>query len=64
MYLVKATSFRGTNVLDDIEMDGTLFLIHHVWPSFREDTGVLRSVVYVPVLKALDDLHERECEMK
>jgi hypothetical protein len=41
MYMVKATFFKGTNVLDDIETCGELFLLHHSEPPFREDTVLL-----------------------
>jgi|SRR5437899_1842192 hypothetical protein len=58
-FMVKATFFRGTNALDDIEMCGSLFLLHHTKPPYRYDSGALRDFVYTPVTEAL-----RESEMK
>jgi hypothetical protein len=59
IYAVKATFLKGTNVLDDIEMCGGLFLLHHTDPPYRYDSGALKDLVYIPVTAAL-----RESEMK
>jgi hypothetical protein len=64
MYMVKATFFKGTNVLDDIETCGELFLIHHSEPPFREDTGLLHDLVYTPVSKAAQEAKMKELESK
>jgi hypothetical protein len=59
IYAVKGTFLKGTNVLDDIEMCGGLFLLHHSDPPYRFDSGALKDCVYTPVMDAF-----RESEMK
>jgi hypothetical protein len=56
----KATFFRGTNVLDHIEMCGSLFLIHYSEPPFRDDTGLLDTLVNTPLVKALEESWQKE----
>ena len=55
IYDVKARFYRGAEALGEVEMDGDgLFLIHYHKPPFRDSTGVLRGVVYKPLLDAHD----------
>jgi hypothetical protein len=68
-FMCRVKFFRGTNVLDDIEVCSSLFLIRrlplfldgydHRLPPFRDDTGSLDSLVYTPVVKAWRDAEEK-----
>ena len=62
IYDVKATFFKGTNVLDDIEICSSLFLLHHSKPPFRDDTGLLHDIVYAPVSKAAQEAEMKKIE--
>ena len=72
MFMCRVTFFRGTNVLDDIEVCSSLFLIRrppflvggyeHRLPPFRDDTGLLDSLVYTPVSKAEYDAQMKKLE--
>ena len=59
-YNVKAAFLRGTNVLGDIEICSDFFLIHHNQPPFRDDTGLLKAMVYEPT----EDVYFKEREAK
>jgi len=58
-YYVTATFFKGTNALTDIQMCGSLFLLHHSAPPYRYDSGALKDLVYTPLMDAF-----RQAEMK
>jgi hypothetical protein len=51
-YDVTATFYRGTNILADIKLCSLFFLIGNGQPPFRDDTGLLRSIIYTPVGEA------------
>jgi len=63
-YMVTATFLKGTNVLDDIEICNSLFLIHETEPPFRDDSGILEAVVYDPIMKVFEESWEKEHEGK
>ncbi len=43
-YGVKATFFKDTNQLDDVEIGGPVFMLHYSDPPFRDGTGVMQSL--------------------
>lgn len=58
-YMAKATFFRGTNTLGDVLMCSGLFLLRSSQPPFRDESGLLKILVYTPIQDAL-----RESDMK
>jgi hypothetical protein len=58
-FLGKATFFKGTNILDHIEICSSLFLIHYNEPPFQDDSGLLDTLVYTPVVQAMRDEPEK-----
>ncbi len=58
-YDLKATFYRGTNVLGDIQMCGSLFLLNWGQPPFFDYSELLDTAVYTPALEA-----ERESYQK
>jgi hypothetical protein len=57
-FMARATFFRGTNVLDDIEICSSLFLIHETEPPFRDDSKLLDTAVYQPIAAAFEKEQE------
>lgn len=51
---VKATFYKGTNVLDFIEMCGSLFRFHNGAP-YEYGTGALIDLIYRPVIAAVNN---------
>lgn len=62
--MAKATFFKGTNVLDNIEMCSSLFLISHGKCPYRDDTGLLKAVVFTPIVKASEESWDKKHETK
>ena|ERR1035438_3138867 len=63
-FMAKATFFKGTNILDHIEICSSLFLIHYSEPPFQDDSGLLDTVVCSPVSRAAMDAKMKELESK
>jgi hypothetical protein len=64
LYDVKATFFKGTNVLGEIRMCGPLFLLNHDQPPFVDGSGLLETVIYTPVQEALREFYQTNVETK
>lgn len=63
IYDVNAQLYKGTQVLGEIEMDGSgLFLIHYHKPPFLEDTGVLHELLYKPLMEAAKEAERKRFE--
>jgi len=58
-FLGQATFFKGTNLLDHIEICSSLFLIHNSQPPFQDDSGSLDALIYTPITRAI---YDREME--
>jgi hypothetical protein len=61
-FMEKATFYRGTNVLGDIEICSSLFLIRGAQPPFIENSGVLNATVCKPVRAAYNKEEEAKLE--
>jgi hypothetical protein len=51
VFAVTATFYRGSNVLDNIEMCSSLFLFHNGAP-YEYGPGALKDLLYTPVINA------------
>jgi len=61
-YAVKATFLQGTQALGHIQMCGSLFLPDGSKPPFRDESGILKSLVDTPASKAFADAERQKLE--